>query len=148
MNMTTRFKGIVLAGGSGSRLWPTTIGVPKSLLPVYDKPLIYYPLSVLMLAGIKDVLLITSPEHQESFRRLLSDGSNFGIRLEYAVQTKPNGLPEAFIIAEEFLNGSPACLILGDNIFYGQGLSEKLDECLRHESGAQPWMKTMTTSTP
>jgi len=133
--MTTR-KGIVLAGGSGTRLYPITKGVSKQLLPVYDKPMIYYPISVLMLAGIRDILIISTPEDVPSFQRLLGDGTEFGIRLSYAVQPSPDGLAQAFIIGEAFIGHDPVCLVLGDNIFYGQGFSPKLKEVSARTTGA------------
>lgn len=130
------YKGIILAGGSGTRLFPLTRPVSKQLMPVYDKPMIYYPLSTLMLAGIRDILIITTPRDQAAFQDLLGDGQQWGINLTYALQAEPNGLAEAFIIGQNFIGADPVCLILGDNIFYSEGLSQKLKTCMQRREGA------------
>jgi len=129
-------KGIILAGGSGSRLYPLTIAVSKQLLPIYDKPMVYYPLSTLMLAGIRDILIITTPQDQGQFQRLMGDGSQWGINLEYKIQPKPDGLAQAFILAEEFLECAPSAMVLGDNLYFGHGLPEVLAEAYAQKTGA------------
>jgi glucose-1-phosphate thymidylyltransferase len=134
--MTKERKGIVLAGGSGTRLHPLTLGVSKQLMPVYDKPMIYYPIATLMSAGIREILIITTPEDQEQFKRVLGDGSDWGVNFDYVVQQKPEGLAQAFLLAEIFLDGAPSCLILGDNIFHGHGLTTMLKAVSAKKTGA------------
>lgn len=134
--MSDKFKGIVLAGGSGSRLHPITIGVSKQLLPIYDKPMVYYPISVLMLAGINDILIISTPEDMPGYQRLLGDGSQFGVNFSYKIQPSPDGLAQAFILGDEFIGDDNVCLVLGDNIFFGQSFSENLLEATERKNGA------------
>ena len=129
-------KGIILAGGKGTRLYPLTMAISKQLLPVYDKPMVYYPLSMLMLAGIREILVITTPEDQAMYQRLLRDGTQWGLRFEYAIQAEPRGLADAFIVGKEFITGEGACLILGDNIFFGQGMPDILREAAQIKDGA------------
>jgi len=135
MTHDIRRKGIVLAGGTGSRLFPITNGVSKQLMPIYDKPMVYYPISVLMLAGIREIAIITTPQDQDQFRRALGDGSQWGVSLTYIVQDRPEGLAQAYILAEAFLDGRPSCMVLGDNIFFGHGLPELLERACAQETG-------------
>jgi glucose-1-phosphate thymidylyltransferase len=128
-------KGIILAGGSGTRLWPITKGISKQLVPIYDKPMVYYPITTLMAAGIKDILIITTPEEQSQLQRLLGDGTQWGVNLSYEVQPSPDGLAQAFIIGEEFIGNDKVCLVLGDNLFHGTKLSESLKTCTDPDGG-------------
>jgi glucose-1-phosphate thymidylyltransferase len=132
----TQRKGIILAGGSGTRLYPITMGVSKQLLPIYDKPMIYYPLSVLMLTGIREICLITTPQDQDQFRRTMGDGSQWGLRLTYVTQPSPDGLAQAYLLAEDFLAGAPSAMVLGDNIFFGHGLPDLLGQRMPRRRGA------------
>ena len=134
--MINNRKGIILAGGTGSRLYPLTLATTKQLMPVYDKPMIFYPISVMMLSGIRDIAIITTKQYLENFKRLLGDGSKFGVQFVYFIQEEPNGIAESFIIAENFIKGFPVCLILGDNIFYGQGLEKKVAPAVNRTKGA------------
>lgn len=134
--MNKKYKGIVLAGGSGTRLYPITMGISKQQLPIYDKPMIYYPISVLMLAGIQDILIISTPDDINGYKKLLGSGNQFGIRFEYAIQEKPEGIAQAFIIGEEFIGNNNVSLVLGDNIFYGQNFSKNLEKATNYDDGA------------
>ena len=145
--MTAR-KGIILAGGSGTRLYPITMGISKQLLPIYDKPMIYYPISVLMLAGIREIAMITTPQDQDQFRRSLGDGSQWGISLSYIVQPSPDGLAQAYILAEDFLDGAPSAMVLGDNIFFGHGLPEMLADADTHRDGGTLGFSTICVTVP